>query len=183
VGSGASGAGGLIVSALTQTANPVVRLALQGNAETVQLGGIGLRSSVQSLQSGADVFINLGSGVGLGSLDANTLGMIYGGTNGHADFTNSSLVNAQGQIVLGGSVAGITSVGFETGGFGSSVTYTPNNKYQVNSCPITSINCVILTSQLVPAGSPLLQNILGGVLPDMFDDPDFILPSVSDRDY
>ncbi len=57
-----------------------------------------------------------------------------------------------------------------------------NASFQVNGCPIASINCVLLTTQGIPAASPLNNFVIGSIF-DPTDEDDLLLPLVSDEVY
>ena len=52
----------------------------------------------------------------------------------------------------------------------------------INSCPIHSVNCVLLPTQGLPTANPLNDINFGSMFnPD--DQDDLLLPIVSDQDY
>ncbi len=57
-----------------------------------------------------------------------------------------------------------------------------NSSFQVNGCPIASINCVLLTTQGIPAASPLNNFVIGSIF-NPTDEDDLLLPLVSDEVY
>jgi hypothetical protein len=59
---------------------------------------------------------------------------------------------------------------------------SPNANFRINSCPIGSVNCVLLPTQGVPTANPL-NDINIGTLFNPNDDDDLLLPIVSDQDY
>ena len=52
----------------------------------------------------------------------------------------------------------------------------------MNSCPIASVNCVLLPTEGVPAGNPLDEIFIGSFFNPQ-DEGDLLLPIVSDQDY
>jgi hypothetical protein len=54
--------------------------------------------------------------------------------------------------------------------------------FQINGCPIASINCVLLTTTGVPAAPPLRDIVVGNII-DPSDVDDLLLPLVSDQEY
>jgi filamentous hemagglutinin family protein len=101
--------------------------------------------------------------------------------------------NSSGSIVVGGlTVLGSNGSAALTGlvdGFGgkvaarvSNITPTANRNYQINACPLQSVNCVVLSVQAVPVPA-VLNDVAIGALAAPPDDPDLLLPNISDRDY
>ncbi len=84
-----------------------------------------------------------------------------------------------GSTTLTGSVAGLT-VRRRRAPRASS--RGPNSNFRFNSCPIHSVNCVLLPTQGVPTANPLNDIDFGSLFnPD--DQDDLLLPIVSDQDY
>jgi len=52
----------------------------------------------------------------------------------------------------------------------------------LNGCALTSTSCVLLAHDSVPVQSALRPISFGDLL-DPRDDPDLLMPNVSDRDY
>ena len=59
---------------------------------------------------------------------------------------------------------------------------SPNSNFRFNTCPIRSVNCVLLPAQGIPVANPL-NDIYFGTLFNPNDDDDLLLPIVSDQDY
>jgi filamentous hemagglutinin family protein len=57
-----------------------------------------------------------------------------------------------------------------------------NATFQINGCPIGSINCVLLTTQGIPTASPLNNFVIGSIF-NPTDEDDLLLPLVSDEVY
>ena len=61
--------------------------------------------------------------------------------------------------------------------------YIPSNHFQMNGCAVSSVNCVLVSSiQQIPILNPFKEIEIGRIT-DRFDDPELLLPNVSDRDY
>ncbi|MBN9559624.1 MAG: hypothetical protein J0H14_02710 [Alphaproteobacteria bacterium] len=120
-----------------------------------------------------------------GGLTANTTDLIVdltGGTLGGLIFVKTldlRYVPGVGNADLSGTVNGLG--GPPAAGL-SYITPLPNPKYQINGCPITAVNCILLSVASVPVINPL-QDIYLGVLGSPQDDDDLLLPDVSERDY
>jgi hypothetical protein len=120
-----------------------------------------------------------------GGLTANTTDLIVDLTGGTLDgliFVKTldlRYVPGAGNANLSGSVNGLS--GPPAAGV-SFITPLPNPKYQINGCPITAVNCILLSVAAVPVINPL-QDIYLGVLGNPQDDDDLLLPDVSERDY
>jgi hypothetical protein len=57
-----------------------------------------------------------------------------------------------------------------------------NATFRINGCPISSVNCVLLTTQGIPTASPLNGFNIGSLF-DPTDQDDLLLPLVSDEVY
>ena len=57
-----------------------------------------------------------------------------------------------------------------------------NSTFRINGCPISSVNCVLLTTQGIPTASPLNSFVIGSLF-DPTDQDDLLLPLVSDAVY
>jgi hypothetical protein len=176
---------GVRITPLTGQTNPLARFILgTTNGLTPNSGVIdltaGLSSPQSPPQSAANVILYLSNGTGVGSLNVGALEVFYTGpqTRNPTNFTNSSLLNAQGSLVSGTVAASAASIG---NGLPNTI-FKPSSNIRLNGCPIASVNCTILSTEALPAGSPL-RDIIFSALNDSYDDPDFLLPSVSDQDY
>ena len=58
----------------------------------------------------------------------------------------------------------------------------PDSNFRFNSCPIHSVNCVLLPTLGIPMANPL-NDINIGSLYNPNDQDDLLLPIVSDQDY
>jgi hypothetical protein len=92
------------------------------------------------------------------------------------DLYFSTQVQATG-AALAGTVDGL---GGEAAAGASHIVPSTGNSYQVNGCPISSINCVLLTTQGVPTASPLRDFVFGSIF-NLTDEDDLLLPLVSDQ--
>ena len=91
-------------------------------------------------------------------------------------------VNQTGQAGaadLTGSVTGLT--GAAAAGV-AGIQPSPNSNFRFNSCPIPSVNCVLLSTLAVPTANPL-NDINIGTLFNPNEEDDLLLPIVSDQDY
>ncbi len=57
-----------------------------------------------------------------------------------------------------------------------------NATFRINGCPISSVNCILLTTQGIPTASPLNSFAIGSLF-DPTDQDDLMLPLVSDEVY
>ena len=55
-------------------------------------------------------------------------------------------------------------------------------RFQVNSCAIGTVNCIVLPLEILPLGNPLEEFSIGSLF-GSDDDDDLFLPLVSRRDY
>jgi hypothetical protein len=86
-------------------------------------------------------------------------------------------------------VAGGTSLTGIVGGLGgdeaagaADLSPVANSVFQINGCPIGSVNCVLITTASIPAAPPL-RDIFIGTISNPTDEEDLLLPLVSDQEY
>ena len=109
------------------------------------------------------------------------LGIDTGQATGSVFVQNLDVIRlgGSGSTTLTGSIGGLS--GPEAAG-AAGIQPGPNSNYRFNSCPIHSVNCVLLPTQGVPTANPLNDINFGSVFnPDEQDD--LLLPIVSDQDY
>jgi hypothetical protein len=93
-----------------------------------------------------------------------------------------------GDLLVSGAQGGTSLVGTVRGLFGdaaarqSNLTPNLNANYQINSCPIQSVNCILLPVETVPQQNPL-RDLAIGQARDELDDTDVLLPDVAEQDY
>jgi hypothetical protein len=80
---------------------------------------------------------------------------------------------------LSGSVNGLTG---QTAAEAAAISPRQNAQFRFNSCPIGSVNCIVLPVESVPPINPN-QNLDIGNFQNSDDDSDLLLPNVSDQDY
>ena len=131
-----------------------LRIQTQGNG-TITLAGL---TAPQ-----VELILDAETGHSTGTLDVGGLTVLGGG--GGADL--SGLVNG-----FGGKVAARVSF----------IAPTANKSYQINACPLQSVNCLVLSVQAVPLAS-LLSEVVVRTLQGDRDDPELLLPNISSEDY
>jgi hypothetical protein len=112
------------------------------------------------------LYLNLGTGFAEGQIMVDTLQVLYAppGTTATIDLTGT--VNGQSG---------------KTAASASFIQPLRKENYQVNGCPISSVNCVQITTITLPVINPLKD--LEVETPQQADDILIILPDVGDRDY
>jgi hypothetical protein len=125
-------------------------------------GNVGLGSF---LQPNAKLFLSLASGTATGTINVAGLQVQY-------TTPASKTVNLSG--VVGGATGQLTAAI-------SQMSSKPNNNYQVNGCPISSVNCVQFTGLTIPVTNPVQDVQMGWM--QYLADADMILPDVAERDY
>ena len=80
---------------------------------------------------------------------------------------------------LSGSVGGL---GGNAAAGAARISPGSNSTFRINGCPISSVNCVLLTTQGIPTASPLNSFVIGSLF-DPNDQDDLLLPLVSDAVY
>jgi hypothetical protein len=111
------------------------------------------------------LILDIQAGKASGQINVKNLDVIQTGQAGAAGLT--------------GSVTGLT--GAAAAGV-SGIQPSPNSNFRINSCPIASVNCVLLSTLAVPTANPL-NDINIGTLSNQNDEYDLLLPIVSDQDY
>jgi hypothetical protein len=140
------------------TPGPVLSIELAGGKGTVSFAGLDA--------PGVQLFLSLGDGSASGLLDVAGL---------HVDTSTA----AGGMASLTGVVAG--QLGTSAAGV-ATISPLRNSRYQINSCPVASVNCILLSPILVPVTNPVQDVEVSGV-GSRQDDPDLILPNVGEQDF
>lgn len=125
---------------------------------TATFGGLQARTT--------QVFLSLGNGTATGTVN-------LGG------FNVLTATNQTGSANLIGSVHGLPGVAAAGESY---IDPKQNAHYILNSCPIQSVNCVLLSPLIVPVTNPI-QDIDVGTNRKRRDDDDLILPNVAEQDY
>jgi hypothetical protein len=137
----------------------VLRISAGGNANITFDPLAGLQGKNTWL------ILDIGTGKASGQINVKNLDVNQTGQAGAAGLT--------------GSVTGLT--GAAAAGV-SGIQPSPNSNFRINSCPIASVNCVLLSTLAVPTANPL-NDINIGTLSNQNDEYDLLLPIVSDQDY
>jgi hypothetical protein len=107
--------------------------------------------------------LNLQGGFVSGVVNVEALDITYASSSGGADL--SGTING----VAGPAAAGAGFIGPQ-----------PSAQFRINSCPVHSVNCVLLPTESLPTASPLNDLLVGGLFtPD--DQDDTLLPIVSNE--
>ena len=111
------------------------------------------------------LILNGSNGSISGAINVKALDVVYTGNSGGSELTG--LINNYNGHAAAGQ---------------ANIEPTRNSKYHVNSCPIHSVNCVLLPTEGIPAANPLNEFFLGSFFNPQ-DEGDLLLPIVSDQDY
>ena len=122
------------------------------------------------------IFLHLGTaGYATGVINADALAIYYSSPGARPTILTATLRTLQGVPVSDSSAASQAYISFNG-------VYIPSNQFQVNGCAVSSVNCVLVSSvQQVPILNPF-KDIEIGRITDRFDDPELLLPNVSDLD-
>lgn len=159
----------LLASNITTSANPTVSgspiidwtFALDGSGNV----GFGGGSPVFFRQPAVKLFLDLGTGTASGQIDVAGLQVRY-------TTASTATINLTAQI---GALTGSLAAGAAT------ITPKPVNNYQINGCPISSVNCIKFTGLTVPVVNPL-RDVQFGRMQEQ-SDTDVTLPDVAEQDY
>ena len=109
---------------------------------------------------------------------------VQGGGTATGNFASGALDvvfgNASGRATLTGTVNGLVGQAAAAAGF---IGPFGNPTFQLNNCPIHSVNCVLLPIEGAPRANPLQDIVFGSLFHPDDDDDDLLLPIVSDKDY
>ena len=151
--------------------NPAISPFVAGGTSTVRIDLTSGRGTIvlNTLNSrSTDLILDLGGGSGTGNniavrnLDVRYTGMGFG--SGSLKLNN---VEVAGQ--------------FGTAAAGAALVFPqPSREYQINSCAVASVNCIVLRPQAVPIGNPLKELSLS-FFRDQDDDRDLLVPNISDQ--
>ncbi|MCW3473886.1 filamentous hemagglutinin N-terminal domain-containing protein [Limobrevibacterium gyesilva] len=151
--------GNASVTGLHGVGSPTFRIDTSGNVAFDRAGGLTARTTTLILNI-------LGAGAVTGQVFIQGLYVNYP-------------VGTAGSIDLVGSVG---DVGGQPAAQVSFIAPMQNANFRFNSCPIGSTNCIVLSVLGVPITNPT-QDVDIRTLRDQQDDPDILLPNVSDKDY
>jgi filamentous hemagglutinin family protein len=158
----------LAVQSFTQVGNSTI----EGNPSILRIdvtgpGNITLSQSTDTGLTGTGTWLILGlqTGQATGSTFVQNLDVIQTGGSGSTQLTGT----------VGGfsGPAAAGAAGIQPG---------PGSNFRFNSCPIASVNCVLVSALAIPTANPL-NDINVGSLYNPNDQDDLLLPIVSDQDY
>ncbi|HET6610188.1 MAG TPA: hypothetical protein VFG62_26220, partial [Rhodopila sp.] len=153
------------------TTHPELDIRLTSGSGMVNFGfGSGLNAPTTSL------LMTLGtSGSATGRINADSVAVFYTATAGNPTTVVATLHTSDGVSVSGQAAASQSFISKDG-------AFIPNNHFQVNTCSIASINCVMISPfAALPVINPL-RDLPGEFLTDESDDPDLLIPNVSDRE-
>jgi filamentous hemagglutinin len=157
----------------TQANHPVLEIVL-----TNQTGAIAFdpATTLGLMAPKVSVIVDIGTGSATGNINADTLALFYTQQTGLPSIFTGTLRTALGIPVTGQAAASQAFIA-------QNILYVPSNHFQMNGCALSSVNCVLtsLFPQVIVANP--FKDIAFGRFADPLDDPDLLLPNVSDRDY
>ncbi|HEY1588690.1 MAG TPA: hypothetical protein VGG00_03070, partial [Rhodanobacter sp.] len=86
---------------------------------------------------------------------------------------------ATGSTTLSGTINGVSGLAAAAA---AGIQPGPNSSFRFNSCPIQSVNCILLPELKPPVANPLNDFSIGSFY-NPNDQDDLLLPIVSDQDY
>ena len=154
-----------------------------GQARIDQTGVVHVRSQHGGLSTIRLQLPTSGGSIRFADLEAPTTDLLLFIGSGNA----TGQINVGNLLVMGrGGTAALFGTVRDLGGVGaarvSDIAPTPDTHYRVNNCPLQSVNCVLLPTEVLPLTSPL-RDLAIGLGREDDDDADILLPNVSDRDY
>jgi len=146
-----------------------IQITLAGNAGTVAFTP-GFSTTSGLIAPEAALILDLKqNGSATGNIDVASLNVFYTGF----------LPPPTGFAHLTGLIAGLPGFAAASEGFTHLI---PGSRYEINNCPIQSVNCILLSPILVPLNNPV-ADVQAFVLRPDDDDDDLILPNVGEQDY
>ncbi|HTZ69124.1 MAG TPA: filamentous hemagglutinin N-terminal domain-containing protein [Acetobacteraceae bacterium] len=146
-----------------------IQITLAGNAGTVAFTP-GFSTTSGLIAPEAALILDLKqNGSATGNIDVASLNVFYTGF----------LPPPTGFAHLTGLIAGLPGFAAAAEGFTHLI---PGSRYEINNCPIQSVNCILLSPILVPLNNPV-ADVQAFVLRPDDDDDDLILPNVGEQDY
>ncbi|HTI80757.1 MAG TPA: hypothetical protein VL614_09955 [Acetobacteraceae bacterium] len=140
--------------------NPnIIRITVPGGGNIAFSQSGGLTGNTSWL------ILDLGTGQATGGVFVRNLDVIRSGTSGGTNLVGT--ING----ISGAAAAGAANIG-----------PTGSASFRFNSCPIHSVNCVLLPPLGLPVANPLNEIYIGSIY-NPNDQDDLLLPIVSDQDY
>ena len=122
------------------------------------------------------LLLNLGAGTVSGNVDADVIGLFYTQATTISTKLFGTLRTADG--LDAGAISSASEAFIARNG-----AYVPSGNYQINNCAFSSLHCVLPTSlQQVPILSPF-RDFQFSPFSETLNDPDLLLPNVSDENY
>ena len=163
----------LKASNIIQSGNVFTVTNFNGIAESVLLLDLTPNSTASmlhftdGLQAPATwAIFDVGNGQANGTFNVERLDFIYTQPPGTAAFVNSMVGGDTGNAAAGAAF----------------IQPQPNANFRIDSCPIHSVNCAILTTLSLPTANPL-NDIILGTPANSQNQEDLVLPVVSDERY
>ena len=159
--------------AYTPATHPVLDIVLSAQTGTIAFDpatGKGLAAPKVA------IVLDVGAGNATGRIDADTLALFYTQQTGPSSYLTGTLRTALG-IAVSDQAAATQAFIAQNG------NYVPSNHFQMNGCALSSVNCVLtsLFPQVIVTNP--FKDIVFARIADSLDDPDLLLPNVTDRDY
>jgi filamentous hemagglutinin family protein len=153
------------------TAHPELDIRLTAGSGAIAFDfGSGLSAPTTSL------LLTLGdAGSAAGKVVADSISVFYTGTTGGTTNLLATLYTSTGVQVVGQAAATQSYIA-------KNDAFIPSGHFQVNACAISSVNCVLISPfTSVPIVNPL-ANLPTEFLTDESDDPDLLIPNVTDQE-
>jgi hypothetical protein len=156
---------------------PMMRLALPANG-TIRFGNVNAQTTNVLLHAGKGTATSAGgTNIQVGKLfvfyeTAPPASGTWSGTVGGQDATGAATISRIGRES--------TTIAFPNADV-SNASFEPSPAFQINQCAISSVNCVLTSILQVPPQLPL-QTLYLPLPTTVLDDPDLLLPFISDQD-
>ena len=157
----------------TPAIHPVLDIVLTGGAGTIAFDPL---TSVGLAAPKVAVVIDVGTGNATGHIDADTLALFYTQQAGLPTGLFGTLRTSSGNPVSDQAAATQAFIA-------QNANYVPSNHFQMNGCALSSVNCLLTSLFPQAIVTNPFRDLMVGRFSDPLDDPDLLLPNVSDRDY
>ncbi len=154
-----------------------------GTAQILQTGVVHVFSQDAAISTVRLQLPTTGGTIAFSDLEAPTTDLLLfigaGTATGRIDVADLLVSGRLGGTELTGDVRGL--VGSAAARESELAPFLDSN-YRINSCPIQSVNCILLPIETVPQQNPL-RDLAIGQASDEMDDSDVLLPNVAEQDY
>ena len=154
-----------------------------GSAQILQVGAVHIFSQDAAISTVRLQLPPTGGSINFNNLGAPTTDLLLfigaGSATGRIDVGDLLVSGRLGGTDLTGTVRGLAGTAAARA---AELAPFLSANYRLNSCPLQSVNCILLPIETVPTQNPL-HDLAIGQARDELDDADVLLPNVAEQDY